>query len=151
MKSMIEKHGLIMVVLSLSLIITGCSKPPVEIASVKFIDTLDGGSGNFDRMIQICFKEPLSAEYYHKVKIITHQSYKLDGGSMLRPLASDPGNKCHLRNLYNYIHRGSPLGARQMIKDYMIPGNINQVLIQVYNSKPQGKELPIDEKLFKDL
>lgn len=144
-------HWLKMGFLLLIVAVTGCSKPPVEIASVKFVDNLDGGSGNFDRMIQICFTEPLKAEYYHKIKIITHQSYKLDGGTPLKPLASDPDNKCHLRNLYNYIHRDSPIGARQMIKDYMTPGNINQVLIQVYKEMPQGKELPIAEKLFKDL
>lgn len=131
--------------------LSACSKPPVKIVSAKIVDNLDRGSGNFDRMLQICFDEPLSADYYHKVIIITQQSYKLDGGNMLRPRASDPDNKCQLRNLYNYIHKDSPVGARQMIKDYMTPGNISQLLVQIYADKPQGNELPIAEKLFKDL
>ena len=132
------------------LTLTGCSKPPVHLVSAEIVD-VDGGSGNFDRMLRMCFKEPLKSDYYHKVKLITNQSYKLDGGNMLRPMASDPTNKCQLRNLYNYIHKGSPVGARQMIKDYMVPGNINQALIQIYADKPEGNELPIEEKLFKGL
>ncbi|RUM92688.1 MAG: hypothetical protein DSZ27_02735 [Thiomicrospira sp.] len=147
----IRNLGLIILTLLMSVGLGGCSKPPVEITSVQIVDNLDKGSGNFDRMLQICFKKPLTADYYHHVKIITNQSYMLEGGNMLRPRASDPDNKCQLRNLYNYINKDSPVGARQMIKDFMVPGNINQVLIQIYLDEPEGKELPIEEKLFRNL
>jgi len=147
----INPIGRIIMAALMSVALMGCSKPPVEITSVQIVDNLDKGSGNFDRMLQICFKKPLTADYYHHVKILTNQSYKLEGGNMLRPRASDPDNKCQLRNLYNYINKDSPVGARQMIKDFMVPGNINQILIQIYLDEPQGKELPIEEKLFRNL
>ncbi|MDX1795254.1 MAG: hypothetical protein R3219_00905 [Hydrogenovibrio sp.] len=147
---LIQRLGLGMMILAV-LSLTACSKEPVKIVSAKFVDNLDKGSGNFDRMLQICFDKPLSSDYYHHVVIITQQSFKLEGGNIIRPLASDPDSKCVLRNLYNYINKDSPVGARQMIKDYMTPGNINQLLIQVYYEKPEGKEKPIAEALFKDL
>lgn len=131
--------------------IQGCSKAPVTITSAKVVSGLDKGSGNFDRVLEICFAEPLSSTYYHKISIITKEDVKITGFGTLRPLASDPDNKCHLRNVYLYIHKDSPVDARQLIKDYVLPGNIRQVLIQIYNDKPEGKELPIAEKLFTDL
>ncbi|MBD3822028.1 MAG: hypothetical protein JXR47_08225 [Thiotrichales bacterium] len=133
------------------LTLTACSKDPVKIVSAKLVDNIDRGSGNFDRMLQICFDKPLTSDYYHKVIIVTQQNFKLEGGNMLRPLASDPDNKCMLRNLYNYINKDSPVGARQMIKDYMTPGNISQILIQIYDDKPEGKGKPIAQALFKNL
>lgn len=136
--------------LSLMSILTGCDKPPVELTTVSFVDN-DKGSGHFDRMVEICFTKPITSDYYHKIVIITHQSYKLEGGNTLRPLASDPGNKCQTRNLYNYINRDSPISARDMIKDYMTPGNINQLLIKIYPEKPVGNEIPITERLYKNL
>lgn len=132
-------------------LLVGCSKDPVEITTARLVDNLDRGSGNFDRMLEICFKKPLTSSYYHKIKVVTNQAYKLEGGSLLRPLASDPDAKCYYRNLYNYINKDSPVGARQMIKDYMVPGNISQLLIQIYDDEPEGKELPVDEALFKNL
>jgi len=66
-------------------------------------------------------------------------------------LASDPTSKCHLRNIYSYINKDSPIDARQLIKDYVVSDNISQVLIQVYNDKPKAKELPIAEKLYRNL
>jgi hypothetical protein len=137
-------------IVSLILLLVACEKPSVELTTVSFVNK-DKGSGNFDRMIEICFTKPLTSDYYHQVTIITHQSYKLQGGNVLRPMASDPDNKCQTRNLYNYINRSSPIGARDMIKDYMTPGNINQLLIKVYAQKPEGKELPLDERLYKNL
>ncbi|MCF6253946.1 MAG: hypothetical protein L3J38_04275, partial [Thiomicrorhabdus sp.] len=50
-------------------VLTGCSKAPVTLTSVQFIESLDKGSGNFDRVLQICFSEPLKDTYYHKVAI----------------------------------------------------------------------------------
>jgi len=135
----------------LVLALSACSKEPVKIASAKIVSGLDKGSGNFDRVLEICFDKPLSSNYYHKIAIVTKQNVKITGSGTLRPLASDPDNKCHLRNVYLYIHKDSPLDARQLIKDYVLPGNISQVLVQIYYDKPEGKELPIDEKIFKNL
>ena len=140
---------LILVVATFGL--TGCSKDPVKLTSAQIIETLDKGSGNFDRVLQICFTRPLTSTYYHKVVIVTNENVKITGGGSLRPLASDPDNKCHLRNVYTYIHKDSPLEARQLIKDYVVAGNVNQVLVQVFDEKPKGKEKPIAEKIFKDL
>jgi len=131
--------------------LTGCSKAPVTLTSVQFLESLDRGSGNFDRVLKICFSEPLKDTYYHKVAIVTKENVKILGGGFLKPLASDPTSKCHLRNVYSYINKDSPIEARQLIKDYVVAGNVSQVLIQVYNDKPKGKELPIAEKLFRNL
>lgn len=133
------------------LALLGCSKAPVQITSAKVVSGLDKGSGNFDRVLQICFDKPLTSNYYHKITIITKENVKITGFGTLRPLASDPDNKCHLRNVYLYIHKDSPVDARQLIKDYVVAGNIRQVLVQIYNEKPEGKELPIAEKIFTDL
>ncbi|VAW48917.1 hypothetical protein MNBD_GAMMA04-444 [hydrothermal vent metagenome] len=131
--------------------LVGCSKAPVTLTSVQFLESLDKGSGNFDRVLQICFSAPLKDTYYHKVAIVTKENVKILGGGFLKPLASDPTSKCHLRNVYSYINKDSPIEARQLIKDYVVAGNVSQVLIQVYNEKPEGKELPIAEKLFRNL
>ena len=128
-----------------------CSKAPVKITSAKIVNNLDKGSGNFDRVLQICFDQPLSSDYYHKITIVTKEDLKISGYGTLRPLASDPTNKCHLRNVYLYINKNSPIDARQLIKDYVVPGNIRQILIQIYDEKPKGKELPMAEKVFTDL
>ncbi|WP_237262175.1 hypothetical protein [Thiomicrorhabdus immobilis] len=146
----IKAPFLVAIMLSL-LALIGCSKAPVQITSAKVVSGLDKGSGNFDRVLQICFDKPLTSTYYHKIAIITKENVKITGFGTLRPLASDPDNKCHLRNVYLYIHKDSPVDARQLIKDYVVPGNIRQVLVQIYNEKPQGKELPIAEKIFTDL
>ncbi|MCF6345225.1 MAG: hypothetical protein L3J00_02005 [Thiomicrorhabdus sp.] len=131
--------------------LVGCSKAPVTLTSVQFLESLDKGSGNFDRVLQICFSAPLKDTYYHKVAIVTKENVKILGGGFLKPLASDPTSKCHLRNVYSYINKDSPIEARQLIKDYVVAGNVSQVLIQVFNEKPKGKELPIAEKLFRNL
>lgn len=132
-------------------VLSGCSKEPVKLESAKIVNNLDKGSGNFDRVLQICFDQPLSSDYYHKIVIVTHQNVKITGSGWLRPLASDPDNKCHLRNVYLYIHKDSPLDARQLIKDYVYAGNISQILVKIYYDEPQGKELPLDEVIFKNL
>ncbi|GKT12791.1 MAG: hypothetical protein ISEC1_P1772 [Thiomicrorhabdus sp.] len=147
--SSISLAGVIALMVSLGLV--GCSKDPVRLTSAQIIQNLDKGSGNFDRVLQICFSKPLTSTYYHKVIIVTNENVKIAGGGKLRPLASDPDKKCHLRNVYTYINKDSPMNARQLIKDYVVAGNVNQVLVQVYNEKPKAKEKPIAEKLFKDL
>lgn len=141
----------LMAVLFAALGLQGCSKDPVKLISAQVVSGLDKGSGNFDRVLEICFSEPLSSDYYHKIAIVTKENVKITGSGTLRPLASDPNNKCHLRNVYLYIHKDSPLDARQLIKDYVVPGNISQVLVQIYYDKPEGKELPVAEKVFKNL
>lgn len=129
----------------------GCSKAPVELESARVLVNMDRGSGNFDRVLEICFKEPIKSEYYHTVVILTKEAVKVNGEGVLRPLASDPDNKCQLKNIYSYIHKDSPIGARKLIEDYVKPGNIRQLLIKVYENKPEGKERPISEKVFNDL
>ena len=143
-------HGMAIGLLFL-VTLTGCSKPPVTLTSVQLLENLDKGSGNFDRVLQICFSAPLTSTYYHRVTIVTKENVKVLGGGLLKPLASDPSSKCHLRNIYSYINKDSPIDARQLIKDYVVSGNISQVLIQVYNEKPKAKELPVAEKLYRNL
>ena len=134
-----------------SLLFAGCSKEPVKLQSAQIVSSLDKGSGNFDRVLMICFDQPLTSNYYHKVTIMTKEAVKVKGEGTLRPLASDPDNKCQLRNVYTYINKESPVGARELIKDYVVPGNISQILVQIYNEKPEGKERPIAERVFKNL
>ena len=141
----------IFLVAAMMLALSGCGKPAVELTTAKMIESLDKGSGNFDRVLQVCFSEPISATYFHKIVIVTEENVKITGQGSLRPLASDPDNKCHLRNVYSYIHKDSPIEARQLIKDYVVSGNVSQVLIQVYNEKPSRGDKPIAEKLFKNL
>ncbi|GAB6034934.1 hypothetical protein [Galenea microaerophila] len=129
---------------------SGCSKEKVQITSAAIVNQ-DRGSGNFDRVLEICFEKPLSATYYHKVFIVTYEDVKIRGEGRLTPLASDPDNKCIYKNLYFYINRNSPVGMRQMIHDYVRPGNIRLLKIQVFADKPEGKAQPMDEKTFRDL
>ncbi|MBN2647857.1 MAG: hypothetical protein JXR44_08730 [Thiotrichales bacterium] len=131
--------------------LTGCSKEPVKIVSAQMVDHLDRGSGNFDRLFEVCFDQPLGSNYYHKIVIISKENLKIEGEGPLKPMASDPNNPCYVRNLYLYINKNSPVDARNLIKDYMVPGNIRQLLIQIYLEAPQGKEPPIAEKLFTNL
>jgi len=149
--SFITKGALLLVMASIGLGLTACSKAPVELTSVKFIGSLDKGSGNFDRVLELCFSEPLTSTYFHKVEIITNEKVKITGSGNLRPLASDPDNKCHLRNIYSYIHKDSPIDARLLIKDYVVAGNVSQVVVQVYEDKSKIGEVPLSEKLFKNL
>jgi len=145
------KFSVLSVLMVSVLSLAGCSKDPVKLVSAQIVSGLDKGSGNFDRVLEICFDKPLSSTYFHKIAIVTKENVKIAGSATLRPLASDPDNKCHLRNVYLYIHKDSPVDARQLIKDYVVPGNIKQVLVQIYNEKPEGKELPIAERVFTGL
>lgn len=143
-------HLTLLLILPLTLLASGCSKEKVHITSAAIVNK-DGGSGNFDRVLKICFDKPISSEYYHKVNIVTYEAVTIKGEGRLRPLASDPDNKCQLKNIYLYINRNSPPNARQLIYDYVKPGNIRLLKIQVYFNKPEGKEPPVDEKTFRDL
>jgi len=137
-------------ILSFGLLTTGCSKDKVQIVSADIVNQ-DKGSGNFDRVLKICFDKPLTADYYHKVAFVTYENVKIQGEGRLRPLASDPDNKCQFKNIYAYINRDSPLNARQLIFDYIKPGNIRLLNIKVYYDKPKGKEPPVAEKSFRDI
>jgi len=149
-KLTLNKTWVVILLLPLVLL-SGCSKKPVKIISAQIVTNMDKGAGLFDRVLKVCFSNPLSSDYYHKVKIVTDNGFVIAGGNWLRPMASDPSNKCQYRNIYSYIGKNSPPNAHQMIKDYVKPGHIHQLLIQVYDDKPVGKEIPVDEKLFKDL
>ena len=148
---MLKKVAASFLVLATAFLFGGCSKEPVKLVSAQMVDSLDRGSGNFDRVLQLCFDKPLTSEYYHKITLITKEEVKVSGDGLIKPLASDPDNKCHLRNLYLYINKDSPVDARQLIKDYVRKGNVRQLLVQVYYEKPEGKELPVTEKVFNDL
>jgi hypothetical protein len=136
--------------LIIALFLGACAKEPVKLVSAKIV-SLDNGSGNFDRMLEMCFDKPLTSDYYHKIQIVSKQSYKIEGGSTLRPMHSDPDALCRHRNLYNYVSRQSPPGSRGIIKNYMVEDNIHQLLVQVYYDKPEGNSLPLDEALFSNL
>lgn len=138
-------------VLFSALWLAACSKEPVTLTSAQMVDSLDRGSGNFDRVLQLCFAKPLESDYYHTITLLTKEEVKISGSGQLRPLASDPDNNCYLRNMYLYINKDSPVDARQLIKDYVRQGNIRQLLVQVYYEKPEGKELPVTEKVFTNL
>lgn len=148
---MLKKRSILFSLLLGALLLSGCSKEPIKLVSAQMVDSLDRGSGNFDRVLQICFDKPLSSDYYHKITLLTKEEVKIEGEGLLRPLASDPDNKCHLKNLYLYINKDSPVDARQLIKDFVRKGNVRQLLVKVYYQKPEGKDLPVTEKVFNNL
>lgn len=136
----------------LAVALAGCSKEPVTITSVEIKTGMDRGSGNFNRVLNICFDKPLKSEYFHTMSLVTKEGYKLSGGSWLRPRASDPKNKCQLRNIYLYLGRDDPPGSRPLIDEYVRPGNISQLLIKIYEDEPKSKkERPMTERLFSDI
>ena len=151
MLRLLSKSSVFSVLFLSVLLLNGCSKEPIKMTSAKLTSDSDKGSGNFDRVLQICFDKPLKSNYYHKVVFVTKENVKITGSGVLRPLLSDPDSKCHFRNIYLYMHKDSPPDARQLIKDYIVPGNIHQLLVQIYYEKPEGKELPIDERVFSNL
>jgi hypothetical protein len=139
-------------VFALALVLGGCSKEPVKIESVEVLTNVDRGSGNFNRVLKICFDQPLKSSFYHTVTLITNEDYKLEGGNWLRPMASDPTNPCQLRNIYLYLDKDSPPGSRPLIDEYVRPGNVRQLLLKIYDDEPvTGKERPVDEKLFRNI
>lgn len=141
---------LFLVVVSLGL--AACSKEPVKITSVEILSDVDRGSGNFNRVLKICFDKPLKSDYYHTVHFVSKEDYKLSGGSLLKPLASDPKNKCHLKNIYLYLGRNDPPGSRKLIDEYINAGNIKDLMVRIYSEKPESdKERPMDERIFSNI
>lgn len=146
------KKLLVIGVATLSFSLIGCEKEPVKIVSVSIHTDADRGSGNFNRMLEICFDKPLKSNYYHTMHLKTKDGFKLSGGSWLRPRASDPRNKCQERNLYVYLGRNDPPGSRQFIDEHVIPGNIEQLMIRIYDDEPDNdRTRPMAERIFSNI
>lgn len=138
--------------LALTLGLSGCSKEPVKITSVEILTDMDRGSGNFNRVLRICFDKPIKSDYYHTMNLVTNEDFKLSGGSWIRPMASDPDNKCQLRNLYLYLGKNDPPGSRPLIDEYVRPGNVRQLMIRIYAEEPTSdKERPMEERIFSNI
>lgn len=148
MRQLVKTSTLLVV---MAMLLGGCGKSDLTVTQARFVESLDKGSGNFDRVLELCFAEPVSSVYYHTVKITTKEELVITGAGSIRPLASEPDNKCHLRNLYSYIHKDSPIEARQLIKDYLVAGNIKELTVKIYADKPKSGDEPMTEKLFTDL
>lgn len=132
--------------------LAGCAKDPIEIRSVEILTNMDRGSGNFNRVLKICFDHPVTSTYYHTMHLVTNEEFKLSGGGWVRPMASDPDNKCQLRNLYLYLGKDDPPGSRPLIDEYVRPGNVRQLMLRIYEDEPQSdQDRPIDEKIFSNL
>jgi hypothetical protein len=138
--------------LALTFGLSGCAKEPVKITSVEIVTDMDRGSGNFNRVLRICFDKPIQSDYYHTMHLVTNEDFKLSGGSWIRPRASDPKNKCQLRNLYLYLGKNDPPGSRPLIDEYVRPGNVRQLMIRIYAEEPTSdKERPMEERIFSNI
>lgn len=136
------------------LLLSACAKEPLTIESVQILTDVDRGSGNFNRVLEICLDKPipLKQAYYHTMTLETHDGYQLSGSSWLRHRASDPRNPCQLRNLYLYLGRDDPPGSRQLIDQFVNPGQIREIVITLYDEKPEtGRERPVDQRRFENL
>ena len=133
----------------------GCSQQgPLSIDSAQVLVDVDRGSGNFNRVLEICLNEPLKMRksIYHTMSIETFDGYQLAGGSWLRHQASDPTNPCQLRNFYLYLGRDDPPGSRQFIDDYIRPGNIKRLELKLYLDDPaEPGVFPISQRVFEDI
>lgn len=141
-------------ILASALFLAGCEKKPVNIVSVQLLTDMDRGSGNFTRVLEICFDHPVAIKspYYHTMHLITNEGYELQGGSWIRHMASDPKNNCQLRNLYLYLGKEDPPGSRQLIDEYVRPGNIKQIKLELFAEEPKtGQELPMASKTVRNL
>lgn len=139
-------------VLAAAFLLGGCEKEPIKITSVEILTDVDRGSGNFNRVLKICFDKPLKSSYYHTMSLVSNEDYKLEGGSWLKPMASDPNNHCQLRNVYLYLGKDAPAGSRPLIDEYVRPGNVRNLLLRIYLEEPvTGKERPLDERMFNNI
>lgn len=145
------KRWLVMAVLALGLVLSGCGQEKLHIKSVRFVD-VDRGSGLFDRAIEICFDKPVESEYWHRVIFMSKDGVKFEGEGAIKPLATAKNPRCQVKIIYMYINKNSPPNARVLVHDHIKQGNIAQLLIQLYPHKPESeKAVPMDEKLFRDL
>lgn len=134
--------------------LSGCEKEPVEIVSVQLLTDVDRGSGNFSRVLEICFDHPVAIKspYYHTMYLVSNDGYELKGGSWIRHMASDPKNPCQLRNLYLYLGKDDPPGSRQMIDEYVRPGNIRELKIELFAEEPKSsRDQPMASKTYRNL
>lgn len=139
-------------VIAATFLLGGCEKEPIKISSVEILTDTDRGSGNFNRVLKICFDKPLKSSYYHTMSLVSNEDYKLEGGSWLKPMASDPNNRCQLRNLYLYLGKDAPAGSRPLIDEYVRPGNVRNLLLRIYLEEPvTGKERPLEERMFSNI
>ena len=150
----LNRQGLIAALLLAGFWLSGCEKEPVEVVSVQLLTDADRGSGNFTRVLEICLDHPVSIKspYYHTLSVVSNDGYELKGGSWIRHMASDPKNPCQLRNLYLYLGKDDPPGSRQLIDEYLRPGNIKELEIKLYDDVPQtGRETPMAARVFRNL
>lgn len=146
----------LLTIIPLLAMLSGCDKPVIQLKTVTLLPDTDRGSGNFNRMIEFCFNEDISARYYHTITIISQESFTLQGSGAIRPLTyvllrvKDYPN-CIERNLYSYINADTPAGARDMIERFIVPGNIKKLWVRVYKEKPEGDEEPMTEVIFRNI
>lgn len=151
---LLKRQGLIAALVLGAFWLTGCETEPVEVISVQLLTDTDRGSGNFTRVLEICLDHPVAIKspYYHTLKVVSKDGYELKGGSWMRHTASDPKNPCQLRNLYLYLGKEDPPGSRQLIDEYLRPGNIRELQVNLYAEEPQtGREKPMESKTFRNL
>lgn len=135
----------------LALVLSACGQEKIQVTSLKFVN-IDRGSGLFDRAIRICFDKPIESEYWHRIFFVAKDGVKFEGEGWIRPLATAPDPKCQDKVIYMYITKNSPPDSRTLIHDHIKPGNVAQVLVQIYPDKPESpKAVPMSEKLFRNL
>lgn len=148
------KKALAVALLLGALGLTGCEKEPAKIVSAQLLTDIDRGSGNFSRVLEICLDHPVAIKspYYHTMQLVTNDGYELKGGSWLRHAASDPKNNCQLRNVYLYLGKDDPPGSRQLIDQFVRPGNIKELKLELFAEEPQtGREKPMSSKTFRNI
>ena len=134
-------------------VVSGCSKeqPNLKLVSVNLVNN-SKGSENFNRMLRFCFNEPIKNFYWHTIELETYDRFKFKGKARFFPLASDPDNKCQDKNLYLYVDKNSPTGARQLLETRVVVGNIKRLKVTLFknNSDNQpGEEM--FSRTFKDM
>lgn len=148
-----KRYGLSFALMLGALTLIGCEKEPAKIVSAQLLTDVDRGSGNFSRVLEICLDHPVAIKspYYHTMHMVTQDGYDLKGGSWLRHTASDPKNNCQLRNVYLYLGKDDPPGSRQLIDQFVRPGNIKELKLELFAEEPQtGRELPMSSKTFRN-
>lgn len=134
------------------LILQGCSKDQPNLAlETLTLENHSKGSDNFNRMLHFCFNEPIKNFYWHTIEIVTFDDFKFKGQSRFFPLASDPDNLCQDKNLYLYVDKYSPTGARQLLATRVVIGNIKSFKVSVYKDADGQLGELMFAKEFKDM
>ncbi len=135
----------------LAVLLSACGQEKLQVTSIEFVD-IDRGSGLFDRAVRICFDHPIKSRYWHRIVFMAKDGVRFEGEGWIRPLATAKDPKCQDKVIYMYINKNSPPDSRTLIHDHIKPGNVAQVLIQIYPDKPENdKAVPMSEKLFREL